>query len=123
MNFPLFGSNQETIWRRKGKEREKKEKGNKGRKKRKERKTKEKRKKKSVRGKGKKKGKERKRERAGRALSDFWCSDGRKSIGQELKLVYSTRAMSRCQKQKEVGFSPTLVPLNLRAINGHVVQP
>ena len=24
------------------------------------------------------------------------CSDGRKSIGRELKLVYSSRAMNRC---------------------------
>ena len=52
------------------------------------------------------------------------CSDSWKSIGQELKLVYSTRATSRCQKKKkEVGFSPTLVPLYLRAINGRMVQP
>ena len=55
--------------------------------------------------------------------SDSWCSDGWKSIDLELKLAYSTRATSRCQKQKEVGFSPTLVPLNLRAINGCMVQP
>ena len=27
------------------------------------------------------------------------------------------------QKIKEVGFSPTLVPLNLRAVNGSVIQP
>ena len=33
------------------------------------------------------------------------------------------RATSRCQKQKEVGFPPTLVPLNLRVINGRVVHP
>ena len=26
-------------------------------------------------------------------------------------------------KTKDVGFSPTLVPLNLRVINGRVVQP
>ena len=26
-------------------------------------------------------------------------------------------------KTKEVGFSPTLVPLNLRVVNGFVVQP
>ena len=55
--------------------------------------------------------------------SDSQCSDGWKSIGQELKLVYSTRATSRCQKQEEVGFSPTLVPLNLRDVNGLLVQP
>ena len=55
--------------------------------------------------------------------SDFRYSDCRKSIGQESKLVYATRATSRCQKHKEVGFSPTLVPLNLKAANGRVVQP
>ena len=37
-------------------------------------------------------------------------------IGRELKLVYSTRATSRCQKQQEVRFSLTLVPLNLMAV-------
>ena len=108
-----------------GGEKEKREK--KGKKKRKERKTKEMREKESARGKGRKMGKERKKEerkeRAGRELSDFWCFDGRKSIGRELKLVYSTRATSRCQKQKEVGFSPTLVPPNLRVINSRVIQP
>ena len=52
---------------------------------------------------GRKKGKERKRERADHALPDFQCSEGQKSICRELKLVYSTRATSRCQKQKEVG--------------------
>ena len=26
-------------------------------------------------------------------------------------------------KTKEVGFSPTLVPLNLKVVNDHVVQP
>ena len=66
---------------------------------------------------------EERKERADCALSDFWCSDGQKSVGRELKLVYSTRATSRCQKHKEVGFSPTLVPLNLRVVNGRVVQP
>ena len=54
---------------------------------------------------------------------DSRCSDGQMLIGRELKLAYSTRVTSRCKKQKEVGFSPTLVPLNLRAINGCVVQP
>ena len=28
------------------------------------------------------------------------CSDSRKSLVQEIKLVYSTSVMSRCQKQK-----------------------
>ena len=55
--------------------------------------------------------------------SNSWCSDARKSIGLEFKLVYSMRTMSRCQKQKEVGFSPTMVPFNLRVVNGRVVQP
>ena len=73
-------------------------------------------------GKRKEKREERK-ERVGHALSDFRCFDYRKSIGRELKLVYSTRATSRCQKQKEVGFSPTLIPLNLRVVNDRVVQP
>ena len=56
---------------------------------------------------------------------DSRCSDGRNSLIRELKLVYSTRATSRCKKKKnkEVGFSPTLVPLNLRAVNDRVVQP
>ena len=31
---------------------------------------------------------------------DSWCSDSWKSLVQELKLVYSTRITSRCQKQK-----------------------
>ena len=35
--------------------------------------------------------------------SNSCCSNGRKSIGQELKLIYSTRATSRFQK-KYVGF-------------------
>ena len=39
--------------------------------------------------------KKKEKERVGRALSDFRCSDSRKSIGRELKLVYSTRATSR----------------------------
>ena len=55
--------------------------------------------------------------------SDSRCYDGRKSLVRELKLVYSTRATSRCQKTKEVEFFPTLVPLNLRVVNGRVVQP
>ena len=55
--------------------------------------------------------------------SDSRCFDSRKSISQELKLVYSMRATSRCQKTKEVGFSSTLVPLNLRTENGRIVQP
>ena len=44
------------------------------------------------------KGKERKKERAGHALFNSRCSDGRKSIGRELNLVDSTRATSWCQK-------------------------
>ena len=71
---------------------------------------------------GKEKKKKGKR-RVGHALSGSRCSDSRKSIGQELKSVYSTKATSRFQKHKEVGFSPTLVPLNLRAINDSVIQP
>ena len=55
--------------------------------------------------------------------SDSRCSNSQKSIGRELKLVYSTKATSRCQKQKGVRFSPTLVSPNLRAVNDHVVQP
>ena len=54
---------------------------------------------------------------------DSRCSDGQKSIDRELKLVYSPRATSSCQKHKKVGFSPTLVPPNIRVVNGHVVQP
>ena len=51
------------------------------------------------------------------------CSNGRKLIGRELKLVYSPRATSRCKKKKknEVEFFPTLVPYNLRTVNGCVV--
>ena len=55
--------------------------------------------------------------------SNSWCSDGRKSLVRELKLVYSTRAISRCQIIKKVGFSPKSIPLNLRAVNDRVVQP
>ena len=58
---------------------------------------------------GKKKGKERKNERASHALSDSQCSDGRKSISRELKLVYSTRTTNMCQKQKEIRFSSILI--------------
>ena len=72
-----------------------------------------------MRGKGEKNGER----RADRALSGSLCSDDRKSIGRELKSVYSPRATSKCQKQKEVGFSLTLVPLNLRAVNGRVASP
>ena len=73
-----------------------------------------------MRGKEGKKGKKGKW-RAGRALSNSRFSEGQKSLVRELKLVYSTRNMSRCQKQKEGGFSLTLVPLNLGAVNGRVV--
>ena len=45
---------------------------------------------------------------------DSWGFNSRESLVRELKLVYSTRATSRCQNHKEVRFSPTLVPLNLR---------
>ena len=41
--------------------------------------------------------------------SDSRCFDSRKSLVRELNFVYSTRAISRCQKTKDVGFSPTLV--------------
>ena len=42
------------------------------------------------------------RERKKKMENDFYsqCSNGRKSLLRELKLVYSTRATSRCQKQK-----------------------
>ena len=108
--FPLVVSNKKrTIQWKKGKEKKRKEK------------------------KKRKKGEENKRDEENLCVkekgerkekgSDSQYSDGRKSIGQELKLVYSTRATSRCQKTKDVGFSPTLVPLNLRVVNGCVVQP
>ena len=108
--------------RRQGKEKEREKEKKKRKEERKERRGKQKReeKKKIVCGKGKKK---RGEKRVDRALSDFRCFDDRKSIGRELKLVYSTRATSRFQKHKEVGFAPTLVPLNLRVVNGRVVQP
>ena len=32
--------------------------------------------------------------------SDSQCSDGRKSLVRELKLIYLTRATGRCQKPK-----------------------
>ena len=67
-------------------------------------------------------GKEGKKKERKEKSFDSRCSDGQKSIGRELKLVYSSRATSRCQKH-EVRFSPTLVPPNLRALNGHVVEP
>ena len=41
-------------------------------------------------------GKEKKKEKG----FDSQCFDGRKSLVRELKLVYSTRATSRSQKQK-----------------------
>ena len=91
----------------------------KGRKKRNEMKTKKRKEKKSVLGKRKKKGER----RVGHALFGSRCSDCRKLIGRELKLVDSSRATSRCKKHKEVGFSPTLVPLNPRVLNNRVVQP
>ena len=47
---------------------------------------------------------------------DSRCFDDQKLV-RELKLVYSTRATSRCQKTKEVEFSPTLVSLNLMAVS------
>ena len=55
------------------------------------------------------------------------CSEGRSSVARELKLVYSMRATSRYQEQKDSVLhtprgrvSPTRVPFHLRAINGHV---
>ena len=101
---------------REGKEKKGEKKKGKEKKKRNERKTKERRKK-NVRG------KEGKKEERNEKGSDSWCSDGRKLLVQELKLVYSTRTTSRFQKQKEIEFSHTLVPPNLRAVNSHVVQP
>ena len=57
------------------------------------------------------------------------CFDGRRSVAQELKLVYSTRATSRyhngrirCFTLQEVGVSSTRVPFYLRAVNGRVGQ-
>ena len=53
---------------------------------------------------------------------DSRCSNCQKSIGRELK--FSTRRELRVgakNKQKEVMFSPTLVPPNLRTVNGRVV--
>ena len=94
---------------------------------------KEKKKKRKEKNKGKKK-KEKKRRKIKREEKDpcvekkekkkgfdSWCSDSWKLIGRELKLVYSPRATSRYQKHKEVDFSPTLVPPNLRTVNGRVV--
>ena len=106
---------------RKGKGREKEKK--KRKEERKEMRGKQKRgeKKNSCMGKGKKR--EKGERRAGYALSSSRCSHGRKSRSRELKLVYSPRATSRFQKHKEVVFSPTLIPPNLRVVNGYVVQP
>ena len=103
------------IWWRERKEKERKGKEKKRKEKKiKERKTKDEEKQDVL---GKEKGK---RKEKG---FDSQCSDGRKSLVRELKLVYSMRAMSRCQKIKEVGFFPTLTPFNLRVVNGRVVQP
>ena len=47
------------------------------------------------------------------------CSDGWKLLVRETKLVYSTRATSRCQKKrKKVGVSPTLIISCLVAMYG-----
>ena len=85
------------------------------------RKKKRKEERKEMRGKQKREGKKMCVGKKGNG-SDSQCFDSRKSIGLELKLVYSPRDTSRCQKHKEVGFSPTLVPPNLRVVNGRVVQ-
>ena len=78
----LWGKKNNSVEERKGKE---------GEKEKKEKKRKEK--------KGeKKKGKEKKKEKE--KGSDSRCFEGRKSLVLELKLVYSTRATCRCQKQK-----------------------
>ena len=87
------------------------------------------RKRKKKRKKKENKGEENKREKEKKTCvgkkendSDSRCSDNQKSIGRELKLAYSSRATSRCQKHKDVGFSSTLVPPNLRVINDCVIQ-
>ena len=54
---------------------------------------------------GKKKGEEenrawRRKKKKEKKSSDSHCSNGWKSLVRELKLVYSMRATSRCQKQK-----------------------
>ena len=49
-----------------------------------------------------KKEKEKIKEKGESALYDSRCFDGKKLLVRELKLIYSMRAMSRCQKQKGV---------------------
>ena len=73
-------------------------------------------------------GREKGKEREGKRRFSR-CSDGRSSIVRELKYVHATRATCRYQNpnfrrsSKRYGFSPTLVPFHLRAINGRMVQP
>ena len=88
---------------RKGKEKKKKEK--------KERKGEKEKKGEKINTKEEMKENEEKQKRGGKSVSggerkkkekgfDSRCFDCRKSLVRELKLVYSTRAVSRCQKQK-----------------------
>ena len=92
MKFPLVESKKTIRWK-KGKEKKIKEKNKRNEKKKEERKEtggKKLRKNPCVEEKGKRKEND----------SNSRCSDGRKSLVRELKLVYSTRATSMCQKQK-----------------------
>ena len=58
-------------------------------------------------GKKEKRGKRKKRETKEKGF-DSQCSEGQKSIGRELKLVFFLQATSRCKKKKKkVGFSET----------------
>ena len=100
--FPLVGSKKKK--KQFGGRKERKKKGMKGEKERKEEKEKKgekKKRKEEMRGKKKEeksvRGGERERKEKG---FNFRCSDSRKLLVRELKLVYSTRATSRCQKQK-----------------------
>ena len=46
-----------------------------------------------------------------------------KVVSPRIKVGLFDESYEQVPKTKEVGFSHTLVPLNLRVINGHVVQP
>ena len=46
-----------------------------------------------------------------------------KVISSRTKVGLLDESYEQVPKTKEVGFSPTLFPLNLRAVNGRVVQP
>ena len=68
------------------------------------------------------KGKKRKKKRDKEESNVHSSVPGVPMVGsRELKFVYSPRATSKCQKHKEVGFSPKLVPPNPRVVNGRVV--